>query len=308
MGKYLLMRLLGAAPVLLGVSVVVFAMVRLVPGDPVDIMFSSLPPPTAEQRAALRHDMGLDLPLHEQYFQYVERAIQGDLGRSFRTKRTVREEIESRLPNTIKLTVASLGIAIVLGIAAGVLAAARRGSWLDSASMVMAIGGVSIPSFWLGLMLMLLFAVRLRWFPVAGAQTWQHVVLPAVTLGVIAAAVIARLTRSTMLEVLGQDYVRTAWAKGLRERVVVMRHALRNALIPVVTIVGLQVGGLLSGAFIVESVFAYPGIGQLAVNALATRDFPLIQGIVLLVAVIYVAVNLVVDLLYACLDPRVSYS
>ncbi len=306
--QYLLKRLVSAILVIFGVTLLVFTMVRLVPGDPVDIMFANQPRPTPEQRAALRRQLGLDLPIHHQYLQFLGRALQGDLGRSFRTKQPVTSEIVARLPNTVKLTVASLSVAVLFGVGAGMLAAAFKGSWIDAATMAIAILGVSLPGFWLGLMLILLFAVQFGWFPVSGAATWRHLVLPAVTLGVLTSGILARMTRSSLLEELSHDYVRTARAKGLRESAVIARHALRNALIPVVTIVGLQLGQLLSGAFIIEAVFAYPGIGLLAVNALQARDFPLIQGIVLFVAVIYVVVNLVVDLLYCLIDPRVSYA
>jgi peptide/nickel transport system permease protein len=307
MAGYLLKRIVAAVPTIIGITVLVFVMVRLVPGDPVDIMFNNLAPPSAQQRTALRAELGLDLPLYQQYFRYVSRALTGDLGRSFRTKRPVREEISTRFPNTLRLTALSLVLATVTGVILGVMAATRRGSWLDSTSMVAAIGGVSIPSFWLGLMLIMLFSVRLRWLPVAGASTWKHLVLPAVTLAVSASAVLARMTRSAMLDVLTKQFIVTARAKGLPRRSVEFKHALKNALIPVVTIMGLQVGGLLSGAFIIEAVFGFPGIGQLAVNALNTRDFPLIQGIVLLVAMIFVLVNMVVDVVYAFVDPRISY-
>jgi len=307
MVKFLLVRLLGTIPVLIGVSVLVFAMVRLVPGDPIDMMFTNLAPPSPEQREQIRKDMGLDKPIYLQYTSFVGNALRGDLGKSYRTKRPVSEEIRNRLPNTIKLTITSLALSTLIGVVAGVTAATFKNTWLDFLSMLIAIIGVSIPGFWLGLMIMMLFSVKLGWFPVAGADTWKHLVLPTVTLGVLASAILARMTRSAMLDVLNQDYVRTARAKGLVEWIVVMRHAFRNALVPIVTILGLQIGGLLSGAFIIEAVFAYPGIGMLAVQALANRDFPLIQGIVLLVAVIYVVVNLVVDMLYSVLDPRVRH-
>ncbi|HAX26222.1 MAG TPA: ABC transporter permease [Thermomicrobiales bacterium] len=308
MAKFILVRLLGTIPVLLGVSILVFSMVRLVPGDPIDMMFSNLAPPSPEQKKAIRHDMGLDRPVYLQYASFVSNALRGDLGKSYRTKRPVSEEIRNRLPNTIKLTLASLAVSTLIGVVAGVVAATFKNTWIDFVSMVVAIIGVSIPGFWLGLMIMMLFSVKLGWFPVAGAETWKHLVLPTITLGVLASAILARMTRSAMLDVLNQDYVRTARAKGLREWRVIMGHAFRNALVPIITILGLQIGGLLSGAFIIESVFAYPGIGMLAVQALATRDFPLIQGIVLLVAVIYVLVNLAVDMLYSVFDPRVRNS
>jgi ABC-type dipeptide/oligopeptide/nickel transport system permease component len=306
--KYFLFRVLGTVPVLFGVSVAVFVMVRLVPGDPVQIMFANSAQPSQEQVDAMRHQLGLDLPIYRQYVKYLDGVVQGDLGESFRSRQPVGSEIIDRLPNTLKLTGASLLVALVIGLTAGILSATFRGGWIDRISMVVAIIGLSVPGFWLGMMIMLLFGVRLQWFPVSGAETWKHLVMPAFTLGVISSAVIARITRASMLEVLNQDYVRTARAKGLHDVSVVWRHALRNALIPVVTIVGLQIGGLLSGAFIIESVFAYPGIGALAVNALQTRDFPMIQGIVLFVAVVYVGINVLIDLLYGVLDPRISYS
>lgn len=306
--RYLCYRLIAAVPVMIGVSIAVFVMVRLVPGDPVQIMFANQSQPSQEQIDAMRHQLGLDLPIYEQYVKYLTGIVQGDLGESFRSRQPVGSEIVDRLPNTIKLTGASLLVALVIGVTAGILSATFRGGWIDRLSMVSAVIGLSVPGFWLGMMIMLLFGVRLQWFPVSGAETWRHLVMPAFTLGLISSAVIARLTRASMLEVMNQDFVRTARAKGLREFFVVYRHALRNALIPVVTIVGLQIGGLLSGAFIIEAVFAYPGVGALAVNALQTRDFPMIQGIVLFVATVYVGVNLLTDLLYGWLDPRISYS
>jgi ABC-type dipeptide/oligopeptide/nickel transport system permease component len=214
----------------------------------------------------------------------------------------------TRLPNTIKLTAAGLLIALVIGLTAGILSATFRGGWIDKISMLTAIIGISVPGFWLGLMIMLLFGVKLRWFPVSGAESWKQLVMPAFTLGLTASAVLARITRAAMLEALSQDYVRTARAKGQKEFFVVWSHALRNALIPVVTIIGLLIGGLMSGAFIIETVFAYPGIGALAVSALQTRDFPMIQGIVLFVAAVYVGVNLLTDLLYGLLDPQITYT
>lgn len=306
--RYVLIRVVGIVPVLFGISLAVFLMVRLVPGDPIDIMFANQPKPSPEQRLVIEREMGLDLPIHRQYVRYVTRAVQGDLGTSYRTKQPVSGHITSRLPNTAKLTVAALAIAMFIGITAGVLSATFRNSWIDRISMLIAVIGVSIPAFWLGLMLILFFSVRLGWFPVAGAQGWRYLVLPAFTLGLVVSAVLARITRASMIEALEQDYVRTARAKGLHEFFVVYRHALRNALIPVITIVGLLVGSLLSGSFIIEAVFGYPGIGALAVQSLLTRDFPMIQGIVLFVAVVYVIVNLLVDIAYGFVDPRIKYS
>lgn len=308
MFRYILYRLVMAVPVIFGVTVAVFFMVRLVPGDPVDILFNNQAKPTPEQRQQMRHQLGLDLPVYKQYGKFIWDGLHGDLGRSFRSQRPVMTEITGRLPNTIKLTAASLLVAIVVGVSAGIVAATFKGTWVDNLSMLIAILGVSFPGFWLGLMMIMLFGVRLGWFPVSGAGDIKHLILPAFTLGVLASAILARITRASMLDALNGDYVRTARAKGLREVWIVFRHALRNAAIPVVTILGLQIGGLLSGAFVIEYVFGYSGVGMLAVNALQTRDFPLIQGIVLLVALIYVFVNLLVDILYAVIDPRVGYA
>lgn len=302
------MRLVSVVPVLFGISLAVFLMVRAVPGDPIAIMFANQPQPTPEQRAIIEREMGLDLPVHRQYVQFVTRAVRGDLGTSYRTKQPVAGHIKTRLPNTAKLAVTSLAIALVIGLTAGILAATFRNTWIDRIAMLIAIIGVSIPGFWLGMMFILLFSLKLGWFPAAGAEGWKTIVLPAFTMGLVVSAVLARVTRASMIEALQQDYIRTARAKGLREVFIVYRHALRNALIPVVTIVGLLVGSLLSGAFIVEAVFGYPGIGSLAVQSLLTRDFPMIQGIVLFVAIVYVFVNLLVDILYGLIDPRIKYS
>ncbi|MGN6032496.1 MAG: nickel ABC transporter permease, partial [Thermomicrobiales bacterium] len=298
MFRYILYRILAVIPVLVGVSIAVFFMVRLVPGDPIQIMFANQASPSPERVAEMRHQLGLDLPIWKQYLQYIQGITHGDFGQSIRSRQPVFDEIIERLPNTLRLTAASLVVAVVIGISTGVISAVFKGKWIDKLSMVIAILGISIPGFWLGLMMMLVFAVRLGWFPVSGAATWKHLVMPAFTLGLLSSAVIARLTRASMLDAMNQDYIRTARAKGLTETGVVVRHALRNALVPVVTIVGLQIGGLLSGAFIIESVFAYPGVGALAVTALQNRDFPMIQGIVLFVAVVYVGVNLIADLVY----------
>lgn len=307
MGRYVLVRLIGSIPVLLGVLIVVFLMVRLVPGDPVKIILAGSRS-TEEQQDALRRQLGLDKSLPEQFVAFVGDLARGDLGTSYRSKRPVTEEIRMRLPNTIKLAVTGLLITIVLGVTVGIVAATHKGSWIDVATMVAATIAVSVPGFWFGLILIMVFAVRLGWLPVSGADSWKHLILPAAALGLRSSAVLARVTRSTMLDVLSQEYVRTARAKGLNEQVVIFRHALRNALIPVVTLIGLELGALLTGAFIVETVFAYPGLGALAIQALASRDFPLIQGIVLVTALIYVLTNLLVDVLYGWLDPRIRYA
>ena len=303
--KFILYRIVAAVPVLIGVSLLVFFMLRLVPGDPVRLMFVNQAQPSAERVAEMRHQLGLDLPVHKQYLRYVKGAVRGDLGYSYRSRLPVGPEIMKRLPNTLKLASAGFLIALVIGVTNGVLSAVFRGSWFDRLSMFVSVLGISIPGFWMAMMIMLLFGVRLRWFPVSGAGTWQQLVMPATTIGILASAGLARLTRANMLETLNQEYIRTARAKGLRESIVVLRHGMRNALIPIVTLIGLLIGGLLTGAFIIEAVFAYPGIGQLAVGAIQARDFPMVQGIVLFVAAVYVAVNIVTDVLYAFLDPRI---
>lgn len=304
---YLTRRLLLLVPVVLGVLTLIFLMRALVPGDPIEIMFLGQMPPNPETVAEIRHELGLDQPLPVQYVSYVAGALRGDLGTSIRTRRPVLQEILDRYPNTLILTVASLFVALTVGLITGIVAAVYKDTLLDTVIMVVALFGLSMPAFWFGLLMIGFFGVQLRWFPVMGSGSWRHLVMPALTLGLIASTVQARVTRSSMLEVLGADYVRTARAKGLQERLVILRHGLKNALIPTVTILGLQVGGLLGGAFIIETVFAWHGIGELAVLAITQRDFPLIQGIIAVVAVTYVLVNLVVDITYRWLDPRIRY-
>lgn len=301
---YLTRRLAFGVPVLFGVSLLVFAMVHLVPGDPVSIMLGESP--SATDAEVLRHQLGLDRPLPEQYIEFVARAVRGDLGTSIRSRRPVFDEIADRAPSTIQLTVVALVLAIVFGVTAGLLAAAGP-SPLRELSQVASLIGLSLPTFWLGLLLILVVATWLRLLPVTASGP-AGLILPGITLAAPAAAVIARMTRSTMLETLTADFVRTARAKGLGERVVLVRHVLRASLIPVVALVGLQFGGLLAGSVIVESVFARPGIGRLAVQAILQRDFPLVQGIVLIVATSYVLVNIAVDLVYAWSDPRIRYA
>lgn len=305
MSRYLLKRILLSIPVLLGVSIVVFTMIRLIPGDPAQLMAGQAA--TAEVVRQIRESLGLDRSLPIQYAIFIGNLLKGDLGRSLFNSAPVVEELAQRFPRTVRLALASMFVASLIGIPAGILSATRHLSWLDSLVMIIALAGVSMPVFWLGLNLILIFAVRLHWLPAIGHETWLHLILPSVTLGAASAAVIARMTRSSMLEVLRQDYVRTARAKGLAEPSVVRRHALRNALIPVVTVVGLQLGTLLSGAVLTESVFAWPGVGRLLVDAVLARDYPVIQGAVLLIATTFVALNVVVDMVYAVLDPRIRY-
>jgi peptide/nickel transport system permease protein len=293
-------------PILFGVSVVVFLTVHLVPGDPVQIMLGHSPSGTNIQQ--LRHELGLDAPLPVQYLRYVGNALHGDLGTSIRSGRPVIAEIGDRFPATFQLTLAAMALAILLGVTVGVLAAASRSPALEGILMLGATLGVSLPSFWVGLLLIYLFALQLGWFPVLGSTTLRGLSLPAVTLALPAAAVLARVTRSSLVEVLHQDYIRTARAKGLAWSRIVGSHALRNGLIVVLTIVGLQFGGLMAGSVIVESVFARPGLGSLAVAAIQSRDYPEIQGIVLVFAVIYVVINLVLDVLYGLINPRIRVS
>jgi peptide/nickel transport system permease protein len=292
--------------VLLVITVLVFLMQVLLPGDPVDIMTLGQPIDAATKEA-LRRELGLDRPVHEQYVAYLAGIARGDLGRSVRTRRPVTEEIGVRYPNTLRLAGASMLVAIVIGVVTGVLAAIYRDTLVDLAVSMLATLGLSVPAFWLGLILIFQFGVTWQLFPVMGFESWRHLVLPSVTLGLILSAAISRMVRSSLLDVLRLDYIRTARAKGLTEQVVLWRHAMSNALIPVITIIGLQAGALLGGAFIIEVVFAFPGIGELAIKAIQYRDFPLIQGATLVVAVTTVAINLVVDVLYGLVNPQIQF-
>lgn len=297
-------RILAVVPVLFGVTLAVFSMLFLVPGDPVKIMLAEFVT-TPDQIAQMRAQLHLDEPVIEQYGRFVANALRGDLGVSIRSRRPVAAEIAENVGSTGLLALASMMVAIGLGVPLGLLAALGRNSWLDVAAMVVALLGVAMPSFWLGFLLIFVFSLHLGWLPATGGGDLPHLVMPAVALGMIAAAIIARLTRSSMLEVLGQDYVRTARAKGLGGASVIVRHALRNALIPVVTVFGLQFGNLLAGAVIVETVFSRPGLGRLIVGGILAKDFPLVQGTVLFVAAAYVLINVVVDVAYAYVDPRI---
>ncbi|HWN17069.1 MAG TPA: ABC transporter permease [Candidatus Dormibacteraeota bacterium] len=297
-------RILAVVPVLFGVTLAVFSMLFLVPGDPVKIMLAEFVT-TPEQIAQMRAQLHLDEPVLKQYGRFVGSALRGDLGVSIRSRRPVAAEITENIGSTGQLALASMLVAIGLGVPLGLLAALGRNSWLDVAAMVVALLGVAMPSFWLGFLLIFVFSLHLGWLPATGGGDLLHLVMPAVALGMIAAAIIARLTRSSMLEVLGQDYVRTARAKGLGSGSVIVRHALRNALIPVVTVFGLQFGNLLAGAVIVETVFSRPGLGRLIVGGILAKDFPLVQGTVLFVAAAYVLINVVVDVAYAYVDPRI---
>ncbi|MDR7481061.1 MAG: ABC transporter permease [Armatimonadota bacterium] len=299
-------RLVAALPVLVGISVAVFLMMHLVPGDPAKMMLGELAV-DEEVVANFRHQLGLDDPIPVQYWRFLRNALRGDLGRSILENQPVARMIWQVLPSTVELTLAGMGVAVLLGGALGITAAVRHHTWVDNGSMLLALWGVSMPSFWMGLLLIFLFSLKLGWLPATGQGGWVRLVMPAFTLGYVAAAVIARLVRSSMLEVLRQDYVRTARAKGLAERLVVYRHALRNALIPVVTVMGLQFGALLGGTVVIETVFSRPGIGRLAVTSILSKDFQVTQGTVLMSAVFYTLVNIIVDASYAALDPRIRY-
>jgi peptide/nickel transport system permease protein/oligopeptide transport system permease protein len=306
MWAYIAKRLLLALPVILGVAFVVFAMVRVIPGDPAQIIAGEAA--TKEFVEAIRKDLGLDRPMLEQFASFLTSLMRGDLGRSVRSRAPVSGELWARIPNTVQLTLAGLLVAVVVGVGAGIVSAVRPYSLLDTLVMLVALAGLSMPVFWSGLMLILIFAVRLGWLPAVGTGSLAHLVLPAIALGGATAAIIARMTRSSMLEVLRSDYIRTARAKGVAEPAVVNRHAFRNALIPVITVVGLQMGTLLSGAVLTESVFAWPGIGRLLVEGILARDYPIVQAAVLVVALGFVLVNLAVDVLYAVVDPRIHYN
>ena len=300
---YVLKRLLAMVLLLFGVTFVVFFMMYLAPGDVTAMLAANAP--SAQQVVALRHEFGLDLPLPAQYGRFLARAVRGDLGDSWVDRRPVMPQVLDAVAYTLRLAAAALFLSIVVGLVGGIGAAVRRGSVTDETVLTATLVGISVPVFVTGLLLIYAFAFRLRWFPTSGAGSWRHLVLPAVTLASFLVAYDVRMVRACMLEVLRQDYVRTARAKGLREAVVVGRHALRNALVPVVTVVGVQVGLLIGGSVITETVFAYPGVGQLVVSAIAARDTPLVQGCVLVTASGFILVNLLVDVSYALIDPRI---
>ena len=306
MSKYILRRILIAFPLILAVTTVVFVMLRVaLPGDPAKVMAG--PRATPELIEQIRHNLGFDRPVFEQYLIFLRNFIQGDLGRSVKFREPVVGVIAKAFPFTATLTFLCVTIGTSLGLVIGVVTAVYQRTWIDNLGIVLAVLFYSIPTFWLGLMLILIFSVGLRILPVQGVGTWKHFVLPVTTLGLGQSALIARLTRSSMIEVLSTDYVRTARAKGLAQRRVLIRHALQNTLIPVITVVGLSVGGLLGGAVITESIFHLPGVGSLAIDAISNRDYPMIQGAVILVAASFVFVNLLVDIIYALVDPRIRY-
>ncbi len=306
MKTYILRRVAQSALTLLGVSVLVFVILRVLPGDPARMLLPDGAPESAV--AELNRQLGLREPLIVQYGLFLRSVAHGDFGQSFQYRAPALHVVLERLPATVQLTVAAMLVTIAAGVSLGIGTAVRRGTRYDVAGTILAVLGQSLPNFWLGIMLILLFGVALRWLPTSGFAGWTSLVLPAVTLAAFPTALVARLTRSSMLEILNRDYIRTGRAKGLAERSVVLRHALRNAAIPVLTVIGLQIGALLGGAVITESVFAWPGMGKLIVDAIFFRDFPVVQTVLILSATVFVGINLLVDLLYTIIDPRIRYS
>ena len=316
MTTYLIRRLLMVVPTVFGAVTLVFLAIHLAPGDPISLYIPPDFPVNAspERIAELRARVGLDRPLHVQYLSFIAGIFQGDLGTSLQHRNSVAEGLLDRLPNTLQLGVLSLAIAVALGVTVGVVSAVRRGTWLDNVAMTLALFGVSIPNFWLGMLLMQLVGLHWPILPPSGfggsiftAEGLRYALLPAITIGISGAGGLARYTRSSMLDVLNEDYVRTARSKGLSERNVVYKHALRNALIPIITLLGLSFGSMLSGAVIVETVFGWPGVGRYLVTGISNRDFPVVQGVVLVIAVGFVLANLVTDLVYGFVDPRIRY-
>ena len=305
MSRYLVRRLLLTVPVLLGVATLVFALIHLVPGDPAQAMLGE--GATQEEVQRLRTSLGLDRPLLTQYTSFLSGLVRGDLGTSFRYNTPVTQQITSRLGNTAKLALAAMAVAIVFAVPLGIVAAVFRGRAPDHAAMTLALAGISMPNFWLGPLLAIVFAVYLGWLPVSGTGTLAHLVLPAVTLGAALSAILARMTRASLLEELRELYVLAARARGLSGARAVLRHAFRNSLIPVVTIIGLQFGAVLTGTIITETIFAWPGLGRLLIQAINFRDYPLVQGCILFISVTYVVMNLLTDLTYGMLDPRIRY-
>jgi peptide/nickel transport system permease protein len=334
MARYMLQRILIAIPVLIGVTVVVFLMLHSAGGDPATQILGPRADPQSVAR--LQEEMGLNRPLAVQYADFAKNALQGDLGRSYRSNDTVTDEVLSRFPATIELAFAAMLIGTTIGLIAGIVAGVRRDSFFDYSSTLGALLGISIPTFWLGMILIIVFGVELRWLPISGRinprlgadpsapflvinsalhgnwvvfrDSLEHLILPALTLAGWPAAIVARMTRAAIIETMDQEYIRTARAKGLQESLVIQRHALRNAFIPVVTVVGLELGGLLGGAVVTETVFSWPGVGKLAADAILARDYQVVQGVVLLLAAVFIILNLLVDLVYSWLDPRIRYA
>lgn len=302
--KYIIKRIIGVIPTLIIVTTFVFFFVRLIPGDPARLVAG--PQATLEDVEVVREELGLNKPIVTQYVDYVTGLFHGDLGMSLRTKRPVAKEVSLRYMNTVKLTLFSLAWSVVVGVLLGVWSGKHRSKWQDYTGMTMAISGISMPSFWIGFLLIMVFSVNLKWLPTTGADSWKSFILPSIALGTSIAAIIARFTRSSIIEVMKEDYIRTARAKGLKERTVIWKHAFRNAMISVVTVVGLQFGFLLGGSVVTESVFAFPGLGSLLVESVNYRDYNAIQSLILIFSLHFVVINLVVDILYALLNPEIK--
>lgn len=306
MVRYLVRRVLFLVPMIFIISAVVFWSIRMIPVDPISLVVGPFASP--DQKELARHQLGLDRPVYVQYAIFVKNAAHGDFGHSLRSGEAVTTLILHTLPNSLLLGAAAIIVACLVAFPLGALAAVKQNTLIDQAAMTFALLGMALPQFWLGLLLIILFALKLHWLPATGIGSWQHLILPALTLGLESAALIARMTRSSLLEVLRQDYIRVARAKGLRERRVILRHALRNALIPVISILGLRIGWLVGGTVVVETVFAWPGMGQLLVNAILNRDYPVVQWVLILLGISVILSNLVADVLYTVADPRVEFS
>ena len=304
MARYIAKRILYMIPVLLGVTLLVFFIMHLAPGNVAGMILGENATP--EQIAALEHEMGLDRPLLVQYFDYLVGLLHGDLGTSYTTGSSVTGEIMARFPYTVQLTLVAAVVSILLALPLGILAAVKQNTWVDNVSMVVSLIGVSMPIFWLAVMLILLFSLKLNLFPVYGADSWKSIVLPAISLGFMNMASIARTTRSSMVETIRQDYIRTAYAKGLSRKTIIMRHAFRNGMLPTITVIGLEIGQMLGGSVLTETVFAWPGIGRYVIEAIKQQDIPSVLGCVVSLSIMFTVINLLVDLLYAFVDPRIK--
>jgi peptide/nickel transport system permease protein len=305
MRNYIIKRLLLFFPVIIGVMTFVFLIIHLIPGDPVELMLGENAQISDKEK--LRTELGLNKPIISQYYTFMTNAVKGDLGRSIHSQKPVFTTIVERFPATLELTACAILVAVLISLPLGIIAAYRQYSIFDNGSMFLSLLGISIPNFWLGPLLIILFSIELNWLPVSGRGDISHLILPSITLGTALSAILTRMTRSSMLDSLKEEYVITARAKGLSEKIVIAKHALSNAMIPIITIIGLQSGALLSGAIITETIFSWPGIGRLTIQAINTRDYPLLQGCILIIALSYVIVNLITDILYAYFDPRIKY-
>ena len=304
--NYVLKRILWLFPIVLGVITVVFFLIHFIPGDPVDIMLGENARPMDKQ--LLHHELGLDKPLFSQYIDFLKNTAQGNLGESLHSKQPVLSIVMKKYPATMELMLAAIIVALIISMPLGILSALKQYSFMDNTSLIISLLGISMPNFWLGPLLIILFSLQLGWLPVSGRGGISHLILPAITIGTAMAAILTRMIRSSLLDVLDEDYITTAKAKGLPYKRVILKHALKNALIPVITIVGLQIGALLTGSIITEMIFAWPGLGRLTIQAIYTRDYPLVQGCVLVIAMSYVLVNLLTDIVYTFIDPRIHYN